>query len=195
MNEIRAFLALQLPGDIQGQLSQIQQMLRHQLPPVSWVRPGNIHVTLKFFGNILPALVDSLYEALGDIGSQTIPFWLNVQGIGVFPHLRAPRVIWAGLTGPVHKVIQLHDQIQILLEPLGFPLEEKPFHPHVTLARIKSDGKNVGKVLNERGCLDVENVVGEWLVDSMVLYRSELSSSGARYEALWRVPFKGRPES
>ena len=189
MSEVRAFLALRMPPEVQEHLSHLQQKLRPLLPPMSWVRPENIHVTLKFFGNILPAMVDALHEALRGIGPQTRPFSLKVQGMGVFPHLRAPRVFWIGLmAGAEGRLIELHDQMQILLEPLGFPIEEKPFHPHVTLARIKSDWDKVGTALKESGCLDSREVVSEWLVDRVVLYRSELSSSGSRYEPLWHVP-------
>ncbi|MGD9850006.1 MAG: RNA 2',3'-cyclic phosphodiesterase [Nitrospirales bacterium] len=194
MGHIRAFLALSFPPEVREHLNLLQQRLRPFLPPVSWVRSENIHVTLKFFGSITPALVEQLFEALRDIASQLSPFSLNIQGIGVFPHSRSPRVLWAGLTGSADRLIDLHEHIQITLEPLGFPVDEKPFHPHVTLARIKSDWGKVGKALTAGGFLESGEVVSSLVVDRMVLYRSELSSSGPRYEALWSISFGWSPE-
>lgn len=194
MGHIRAFLALPLPPEVREYLNILQQGLRPFLPPVSWIRPENIHVTVKFFGSIPPSLVDQLFEALRDLGSQVSPFLLNIQGLGVFPHSRSPRVLWAGLTGAVDRLINLHEHLQITLEPLGFPIEEKPFHPHVTLARIKSDWAKVGAALTTGGLLKSEEVVGSFVVDRMVLYRSETFSSGPRYETLWSISFGGSPE-
>lgn len=189
MGPVRAFLALSLPPDVREDLNIFQQGLRLQLPQVSWVRPENIHVTVKFFGPIMPAVVDQLFEALRDLGSQVSPFSLKIQGVGVFPHLRSPRVLWAGLTGSVDRLIALHGQIQLLLEPLGFPVEEKAFHPHVTLARIKSDWPKAGTALTTGGVLESEKVVSSFRVDRIELFRSELSSTGPRYDALWTIPF------
>lgn len=189
MGHMRAFLALSLPPEVCEDLRTVQQGLRLQLPQVSWVRPENIHVTVKFFGSIMPAVVDQLFEALRDLGSQVSPFSLNIQGVGVFPHSRSPRVLWAGLTGSVDRLIDLNEQVQLLLKPLGFPLEEKVFHPHVTLARIKSDWLKVGTALTAGDILESEKIVSSFRVDRMVLFRSELSSTGPRYEALWTIPF------
>lgn len=194
MSDIRAFLAIRFPPEVQQSLAKLQEGLRPLLPQLNWVRQENIHVTLKFFGYIPLAMVDQLHEALREVGPQITSFSLNIQGIGVFPHLRSPRVLWAGLTGSVDRLIDLHDQIQLLLEPFGFPIEEKPFHPHVTLARIKSHWREVGTALKAGGYLDSRAVVSKLSIDRLVLYRSELSSSGPCYEALWNVPLSRPPE-
>ncbi|MDR4492984.1 MAG: RNA 2',3'-cyclic phosphodiesterase [Nitrospirales bacterium] len=189
MGHIRAFLALSLPPRVREDLNTLQQKIRPVLPPVNWVRPENVHVTLKFFGSITSDMVDQLFEALRGMSSLVSPFSLNIQGIGVFPHTRSPRVLWAGLTGSVDRLLELQERIQMVLEPLGFPVEEKSFHPHVTLARIKSDGGKVGRALTAGGVLESQEVVSVLMVDRMVLYRSEISSTGPRYKVLWSHPF------
>lgn len=195
MGHIRAFLALSLSPEVRGHLQTLQLKLRSFLPPVNWVRPENIHVTVKFLGTIPAPMVDQLFEALRGLGAQVSPFPLNIQGIGVFPDTRRPRILWAGLTGSVDKLIELHEHIQIVLEPLGFPIEEQSFHPHVTLARIKSDWGKVGKALTAGAYLEYREIVSALVVDQLVLYRSELSSTGPRYEVLWSLPFTCSPKA
>ena len=188
MADIRAFLAMKPPSDVQASLANLQQSLRPFLPLVNWVPPENIHVTLKFLGNIPSEMVFQLHDLLKEVGPQRSVFMLAIQGLGVFPDLRSPKVLWAGLAGSVERLIELHDQLHLLIEPLGFPLEDKAFHPHVTLARIKSHWREVGAALRERASIQSQEVVSEWLIDSFVLYRSELSSSGVHYDPLWTVP-------
>ena len=195
MGHIRAFLALSLSPQVRVHLHNLQQKLRSSLPPVNWVRPESIHVTVKFLGTIPAQMADQLLEALRGLSTEVSPFSLNIQGIGVFPDMRSPRVLWAGLTGPVDKLIELHKHIQLVLEPLGFPIEEKAFHPHVTLARIKWNWGRVGKALAAGGYLESREVVSTMVVNQVVLYRSELSSAGSRYEVLGRLPFIGSPEA
>ena len=194
MSEIRAFLAIRVPAEVQASLANLQEKLRSHLPALNWVRPEHIHVTLKFFGSIPSARVDQIHEVIRDGGIQIAPFRLNVESIGVFPHLRSPKVLWAGLTGEVNKLLGLHDQVLVLLEPLGFPIEEKPFYPHVTLARIKSNWSKVGTALKDTGFLDAQEIVSDWVVDRVVLYKSELTPSGAHYTSLWSVPLIGSSE-
>mgnify|MGYP002624202542 CR=1 FL=1 len=195
MDHIRAFLALSLSPETRDHIHNLQQKLRPSLPPLNWVRPEHIHVTVRFLGTIPAQMVDQLFDALRGLCARIPPFMLNIQGIGVFPHTRSPKVLWAGLTGSVDRLIGLQEHVQIVLEPLGFPIEDKSFHPHVTLARIKSDWGKVGKALTAGGYLESRDVVSAMAVDHMVLYRSELSSSGPCYTVLWRLPFTGFTEA
>ena len=99
MADIRAFLAMKPPSDVQASLANLQQSLRPFLPLVNWVPPENIHVTLKFLGNIPSEMVFQLHDLLKEVGPQRSVFMLAIQGLGVFPDLRSPKVLWAGLAG------------------------------------------------------------------------------------------------
>jgi RNA 2',3'-cyclic 3'-phosphodiesterase len=194
MPGMRAFLALDLPEEVREQLAGLQRTLSSTLPPVHWVRPDLMHVTLKFFGQMDPAMPDRLLEALQEIGSLHGPMTFTVQGLGVFPHPANPRVLWAGLTGPLEALHELIDHIGILIDPLGFPPDSSPFRPHLTLARIKSGGRAVGAELQRGRYLQTREPIGSFRVDRMVLYQSELWPSGPCYQALWEIPFLGAAE-
>ncbi len=193
MPGIRAFLALDLPEELREQLAVLQQQLSANLPPVHWVRPDLMHLTLKFFGQIDHSMPERLLEVLKAIGSLHSPMTFTVQGLGVFPHPSNPRVLWAGLTGPLDMLHGLIDHIAILIDPLGFPPDSSPFRPHLTLARIKSGGRAVGAELLRGRYLQTAEPLGSFRVDRMVLYQSELLSSGPHYQALWEIPFVGGP--
>ena len=189
MGDIRVFLALDLPPELRAQLSRLQQELRPSLPGIHWVRPELMHLTLKFFGNVERSEVDRLFQTLQEIGPLQRELNLAVEGLGVFPHLRNPRVLWVGISDPVKALNDLHGYIQALVESLGFAPEEKPYHPHLTLARIKSDGGRVGRLLSQQGLLDSSRRIGSLMVDRMILFQSTLSPAGPEYHPLWEIPF------
>jgi RNA 2',3'-cyclic 3'-phosphodiesterase len=191
MPGIRAFLALDLPEELREQLAGLQRKLSSNLPPVHWVRPELMHVTLKFFGQIDASMPDRLFGVLKEIGPLHSPMTFTVQGLGVFPHPANPRVLWVGLTGSLEALHDLVDHIGILIDPLGFPPDSSPFRPHLTLARIKSGGRAVGAGLLRGRYLQTPEPIGSFPVDRMVLYKSELLPSGPRYQALWEIPFIG----
>jgi 2'-5' RNA ligase len=136
---IRVFLAVELSSGIRENLFSLQQELKKTLPPVNWVRPESIHLTVKFLGYVEPSRISQLLLALEPIGTTQPGFSIEVQGVGVFPQIKHPRILWVGVTGKTHALQELVLEIEAALEPLGFPPEEKPYHPHLTLARIKRD--------------------------------------------------------
>lgn len=186
---IRVFLAVELSSDVQEKLADLQQQLRKTLPPINWVRPESIHLTLKFLGYVEPSVVPQLFAALEPIGKKQHVFSMDVQGVGVFPKVTHPRILWVGLTGniqPLHEVVL---EIEAALEGLGFPPEEKPFHPHLTLARIKRENTHVGSVLRQEKILEDNQHLGSLAVDKITLFQSDLDASGAKHTPLGTVPF------
>jgi 2'-5' RNA ligase len=181
---IRVFLAVELSSGIRENLFSLQQELKKTLPPVNWVRPESIHLTVKFLGYVEPSRISQLLLALEPIGTTQPGFSIEVQGVGVFPQIKHPRILWVGVTGKTHALQELVLEIEAALEPLGFPPEEKPYHPHLTLARIKRDNTIVGSVLLENGVLAREQHFGTFTVDRLTLFQSDLDSTGATYTPL-----------
>jgi 2'-5' RNA ligase len=190
---IRIFLAVELSSNIREKLSSLQQQLKKTLPPINWVRPESIHLTLKFLGYVEPSLVSQLLSVLEPIGKKQTTFSINVQGLGVFPQVKHPRIFWVGLTGDTEALKDFVFEIEAALEPLGFPPEEKSYHPHLTLARIKRENAQVGSALIQTRALESDQHLGAVIVDRFTLFQSDLDSSGARYTSLWTVPFSGIP--
>jgi len=190
---IRVFLAVELSSDVREKLFSLQQNLKETLPPINWVRPGSIHLTLRFLGYVEPSLVSQLLAALEPIGKQQDGFSIEVQGLGVFPQVKHPRIFWVGFTGNTQALQNLVLEIEAALEPLGFPPEEKSYHPHLTVARIKRENATVGSALMQTRILESKPNLGKLTVDRFTLLQSDLDSSGARYTPLWTVPFSGKP--
>jgi 2'-5' RNA ligase len=190
---IRVFLAIELSLDVRKKLSELQQQLRKTLPPINWVRPESIHLTLKFLGYVDPSSISRLLSVLKPIGKKQHVFSIDVHGLGVFPQVKHPRIFWIGLTGNTQALQELVLEIEAALEPLGFPPEEKAYHPHLTLARIKRENATVGSALLENQVLEKDQHLGTLTIDRFTLIQSDLDSSGARYTSLWTVPFSEIP--
>ncbi len=190
---IRIFLAVELSSNIREKLSSLQQQLKKMLPPINWVRPESIHLTLKFLGYVEPSLVSQLLSVLEPIGKKQTIFSIHVQGLGVFPQVKHPRIFWVGLTGDTEALKNFVLEIEAVLEPLGFPPEEKSYHPHLTLARIKRENAKVGSAFIQTRALECAQHLGTVIVDRFTLFQSDLDSSGARYSSLWTVPFSRIP--
>ena len=190
---IRVFLAVELSSDVREKLFSLQQQLKKTLPPINWVRPESIHLTLRFLGYVEPSLISQLLSALEPIGREQDGFSIEVQGLGVFPHIKQPRIFWVGFAGNTQALHELVLEIEAALEPLGFPPEEKSYHPQLTLARIKRENARVGSAFMQTRILESKPNLGTLTVDRFTLVRSDLDPAGARYTPLWTVPFSGIP--
>lgn len=200
---IRAFVAVALDADARKALARAQEQARDRTmrelsgsapgARIQWVRPDSIHLTLKFLGEIADTRVEEIRSALAPTIQAQARFSVEVGGFGVFPNLRAPRVLWVGVSGQGDRAItlaRLAADVDAGLDALGFPREAKPFSPHLTLARIKERSREVGKALAESGLMAQAERVGSLKVDAVALIRSELKPSGAVYTPLWEVPLK-----
>ncbi len=207
---IRTFVAVELSADLREALTRVQSQLRKGLqsksssdPRIQWVKPDGIHLTLKFLGEIAESLVEDIRTALTPAVSRFPRFRVEIQGLGGFPDLRAPRVLWVGVTGPGvrtqpdegtepgNPLVHLARTIDQVLEPLGFAPETKPFHPHLTLARIKERSREVGRVMADRGGAEPVGPLGTLGINGVALVKSDLKPSGAVYTRLWEVPLAG----
>ncbi len=179
---IRSFLAIELPKPILRKIEEVQGDLRSTHADVRWVNPEKIHLTLKFFGNIEESRIGPIFISIEEPIRNTPTFSLNVRGVGAFPNLKNPRVIWMGLVHGREVLISFQKQIEIQLEKIGFQPEDRPFHPHLTLGRMKSSrGKEelVGRMERHK-----EEEFGDLQVERVVLFRSDLKPSGPIYTPL-----------
>jgi RNA 2',3'-cyclic 3'-phosphodiesterase len=177
----RLFVAIELPGPVRRRIGTHIDRLREALPDVraSWVREQNLHFTLKFFGDTPIEKVDSLSQALDHATAGLNSFDLEIAGCGAFLTRGKPSVLWLGVSEPAQpSVIGLHKSIEDHCAGLGFEHDRRPFHPHLTIARLRSSNgaRQLGDLHRQT---DFETVSVK--VEEVCLIRSELSSEGSRY--------------
>ena len=177
---VRGFVAVLLPDDVRARLAAAAAELRARAPGLAWVRAENLHVTLRFLGEVEPVTLERVREAMAVAAASVPPFTVAFGGLGGFPPRRAPRVVWAGATGDLGKLAGLAAAIERAAEQIGVPRELRPFVAHVTLGRIRS----LGNLKRFQALLDPQRQVplGEDRVERFVLYRSTLTSDGPVYE-------------
>jgi 2'-5' RNA ligase len=186
---IRSFLAIELPKPILRKIEEVQGDLRSTHADVRWVNPEKIHLTLKFFGNIEDSRIDPIFKSIEEPIRNTLPFSLKVRGVGAFPHLKNPRVIWIGLVDGREVLISFQKQIENQLEKIGIQPEDRPFHPHLTLGRMKSSR---GKVeLAGRMEKHKEEEFGDFQVERVVLFKSDLRPTGPIHTPLREMKLGG----
>jgi len=187
---IRAFLAIDPPEEILGEIGRIQGRLQRLIRgELRWVRPEAIHLTLKFFGDIPESAVADIAAVVEPAAAGAAPFSLAIGGAGVFPDQRRPRVLWLGMNGDVPRLLLFQQGLEAELGRIGFPAEERPFRPHLTLARIKSPRGLAGlERALEKG---EEYGAGEFTASGIALIRSELTPRGAMYTKLKWFPCAG----
>ncbi len=186
---IRAFLAIDLNDSIREAIDGFQGQASSILP-VKWVSPQSMHLTVKFLGDIEEGQVTVLQKTLQKITKETLPFSLTINSLGGFPSLQRPRTLWAGVSGEVDHLEVLVSCVESAFSSLGFAQEERPYHPHLTLSRIKSNSREIGKMIETSNLFQKEWVFGELTVDRLYLVKSQLTPTGAIYSQLWELPFE-----
>ena len=186
---IRAFLAIDLPASLRPGLARVQDELKKCGADVKWVPVGNVHLTLKFFGQIPEAKVLDITRAAGEIARWQPPFTLKVAGAGAFPSNKNPRVVWLGVHGDLDALAGFFRQLEAAFAGLGFPPEDRAFSPHLTLGRVRSPA---GRTELAR-CLATLPAAecAAFQVNEIILFRSNLSPQGATYLPLKVMPLGG----
>jgi 2'-5' RNA ligase len=175
---LRAFIAIELPESLRSALAGLQQDLQQCKADIRWVKPDNIHLTLKFLGEVDDKEIDPIVKTLKDFCTMYSGFSLEVKGVGVFPNIRSPRVLWVDISGS-GLLSGLQKGIEDGLSSLGFNPENRRFVPHLTLGRFRSSaGKHD---LHNRIEQNKDLSLGSFDVMSVSLMRSDLSPAGARY--------------
>jgi RNA 2',3'-cyclic 3'-phosphodiesterase len=187
---IRSFLAIELPEAIRNKIGEIEGDLKSSHADVRWVHPGKIHLTLKFFGNIEEARVESIIKAIENPVRHTPVFTMKVRGIGTFPHWKNPRVIWMGLIDEKGILNPFQKELERELEGIGFEPEAKKFQPHLTLGRVNSSRGKEG-LIREMEKYQEEDF-GNFSVERVILFRSDLRPAGPIYTPLREVKLGGQ---
>lgn len=187
----RLFIAIELPPSVLAQLTDVQDHFKKRTPPrtVRWVNPDGIHLTLKFLGDVPVTKRDSLEEALAKAVEGHTPFTLSTGSLGCFPNANRPRVAWIGLQNQIEALAALRDAVERLIAPLGYPAEDRPFSPHLTLGRVRREARRDD--IQKLGDLIANSpppTAQRWQVTGVSLIRSELKPTGAVYTALFHAP-------
>lgn len=179
---IRCFVAIEIPSTIQDKLAQIQDELRKRIRHASWVNPKNIHVTLKFLGEVEHTQLGTIEAAIQKVAMGHFPFTMRVGGIGAFPNLKRPRVVWCGVKDGSAEISELAKEINLELDRYGFPRDERAANPHLTIARIKErmDLRPFTDAFQQYEEIDGASMT----VEEITLVRSQLQLTGAVYTRL-----------
>ena len=187
MPVIRAFIAIDLSQEILERIDQMSLDLRSRLEeiPVRWVPADNIHLTLKFLGNVSTANLEMLKEIMGNVVANHHECDISVGGIGAFPKTHNPRVIWVGMEVP-QELISLQHNIEIETARLGYSREHRPFSPHLTFGRVSrnassQDVRAIAEILDSYKV----GFLGATRITSVYLYRSDLKPEGAVYTPIY----------
>ena len=186
---LRAFIALPAPEPIRDGLARWQNRLRRADAAVSWIRPDLAHLTLVFLGDVLEEAVPPLSADLDAAAAAVPPFAYRVAGLGWFGPPRTPRVVWAGIPDPPPALADLQARCAAGAAALGHRLEDRPFHAHLTLGRIKS-ARNLPALTAQAASLTNESL-GEARADRVLLMRSHREESSPRYTILHEALLKG----
>lgn len=183
---MRTFISIEIPDDQKKIVwNSIQEFKRLNLP-VKWVEYENLHITLKFLGEIDEKKLAQILPVLSSISNNTKSFSMQLESFGCFPGIRNPRVLWAGVSQGTNEIISLAEQLENGLVKFGFKKEGKKFHPHLTIGRIKTFCK-VDDIINTSIKTEPFNV------NEFILFKSTLLSTGPVYEKIKTFPLSCSP--
>jgi 2'-5' RNA ligase len=187
---IRAFVAVPVSAVVREAIERELGRWRAALPASSirWVRPAQLHLTVRFFGLVASAQMDELARAVESAVAGVPPFHLTAEGWGIFPHPRNPRVLWMGVSGQIEVLRQLQQQIESATAAFGEPPEAREFHAHLTLARVKDATAQERDRMAKFFAQLKPAAAGAWRVDQVELIQSELAPEGPRYTCLRSIP-------
>jgi len=178
---MRTFIAIPMPEACLEMLAQMQRHLKASNAEVRWTKIASIHLTLKFLGEVDPAVIPAMAEALAVISKKARPFDLRLAGLGCFPNEKNPRVVWCGIQGDTDVLLSLQSGVETVCADFGFEPEDRPFRPHLTLGRIK--GRKNLRLLSDSIAKGSDLECG-FRADSFNIYKSVLKPDGAVYTVL-----------
>jgi RNA 2',3'-cyclic 3'-phosphodiesterase len=187
LDTVRAFIAIDLPEDVRRRLRRQIDVLQDGFDGVSvrWVRPEAIHLTLRFLGETRVERVADLGKGLKGLTSEHTTFSIKVGGLGCFPNIRRPRVVWVGVQDDSGTLKRLQSQVEAMCRGFDFPAEQRGFSPHLTLGRVRRGAEaDAGAELARFVGTQEGESLGSAQVDEVILFQSELKPEGAVYRRL-----------
>lgn len=184
---IRTFIAVELPAEVRGLAARLQQTLAESGAGVRWVAKDNIHLTMKFLGEIEDVQVPAVCRAVQQVAASSCAFEVEISGVGAFPSGDRPRTLWVGVEGGTAELVALHERLDAALAELGYRPEERRFSPHVTIGRLRNgrDARRLADVLAQKA----DWKAGEVQVEELVIMASELTPQGPHYTVMGRSVF------
>ena len=190
MKLLRAFIAIEIPTHIHQKIAAQTASLRENIASslVRWVPIVNIHLTLKFLGDVLPAKTEQLSQMLDELAHSYKAHEIQISGLGAFPNPRQVRIIWIGIQAP-DTLHTLQTGLETASAKLGFPPENRPFHPHLTLGRVKQGISPAGAQSIQAALANTKiGHIGTVRIEALHLFKSDLKPSGAVYTKLYSAP-------
>jgi len=191
MTVVRTFIACEMPADLQDSIQRAIQPLRRALGTglIRWVPSRNVHLTLKFLGDVATPSLDMIQRTLAAEASRFEAFDGAVEGFGAFPNLHRPSVLWVGFKAPP-PLGMLQRELDAATERLGYKADARGFSPHLTVGRVRATGRapDMQKIRDEVGKLQI-GLLGSVHIDAVHLFKSDLQATGAVYTRLYTAPF------
>ena len=187
VKKIRTFVAVELSPEICKRAADLIERLRMAGAKVSWVKPDSMHITLKFLGDVPNVETPEVCSAVARAAARSEPFDLECFGAGAFPDAQRARTVWLGAREGSEAIIALHDAIDAELHKAGYPKEARRFHPHLTLGRVRSGGREQ-QMLAELIEQNAKFEAGDATIDEVVVVASFLDKAGPTYEIMSRSP-------
>jgi 2'-5' RNA ligase len=188
---VRTFVAIEINSAIRERMVELIDELRTAPADVKWVDGKNLHLTLKFLGNVPLQDIPQICRAVEKAAAAVAPYQLQVQGAGAFPTVRRPRTVWVGAGAGGPETVALHGQIEAALGKLGFRKEHRRFQPHLTIGRVRRSGPGVAELGQQLGQY-ADFDAGRMPVAEVAVISSQLQPTGPIYEALGRARLGGR---
>ncbi len=192
MEEIRCFIAIELPDELKAELTHLQSSLKTKGNfPVKWVDPQSIHLTLKFLGDVAVNRIEEITRAIEPAAKEITPFRLEVRELGIFPNPRRTQIAWVGVTGEIDVLKLLQKRLEACIAPMGFPTEAREFTAHLTLARVRDHAtpenrQQFGQLIT--GTRFAATTVIE--VDAINLMKSQLTPKGPVYTRIATISLR-----
>lgn len=188
---MRAFIAIELSKNLKNALAQLQKQLRRAAADVKWVKPDNIHLTLKFLGEIDEKKLDKINLILDKIAKDNSPFQISFSSLGAFPKMSYPRIIWVGIEKGDVETKKIASELEGEVEKIGIAKENRPFSTHITIGRVKS---TLNQQILVQELNHLENCFAEkklqFKAEKIILFKSTLLPGGAAYEPLKAINLK-----
>jgi 2'-5' RNA ligase len=187
---LRTFIAVEISKPIRDRAGQVITELDGTAAEVKWVEPHNLHLTLKFLGDVHQRDIIDVCRAVSQAAAGVQPFELEVGGVGAFPNAARPRTVWLGANEGAEQMIVLHDRIEDALAELGFRKEHRRFQTHLTIGRVRGDGPGI-LALGERIQRQSDVRIGRMDVQAATVFSSTLTSAGPVYEVVGKARLTG----
>ncbi len=191
-NRQRVFISVEIPAEIKEKLASLAWELPAANIPLKPVKPENLHITLKFLGEVSEKSLDEIIGSIRETAYGRKQFGIIFSGAGVFPSIGKPGVFWAGIKDRGAGLVSMNSEMEDRLKKLGFQREERPYHPHITVARFGKKMNREGKKILQRQLSDKQNrSFGSMRINRISLMESTLTEKGAVYSLLSAADFYG----